>query len=186
MCGSMKHKTDKWLTVMILCGLLLPSGAWAQHMAVKSDAVFWSLLAPNAGVEVALNRKATLEISGAWKPWTVRNGETFRFWIVQPEGRYWLCEAFEGHFFGAHLHGAQYYLRHDGRIYDGFLAGGGFTYGYDWILSRHWNLEALIGVGYARLWYKERPDLPCARCARERFRNYWGPTAISLTVSYLF
>lgn len=182
----MKKKRDKWLAIITFCGLLLASGARAQRAAVKSDAVLWSVLAPNAGVEVALSRQATLEISGAWKPWTVRSGETFRFWIVQPEGRYWLCEAFEGHFFGAHLHAAQYYLRHDGRIYDGFLAGGGFTYGYDWILAPRWNLEALIGVGYARLWYKERPDLPCARCARERSRNYVGPTAISLSVSYLF
>lgn len=104
----MKKKRDKWLAVITFCGLLLASGARAQRAAVKSDAVLWSVLAPNAGVEVALSRQATLEISGAWKPWTVRSGETFRFWIVQPEGRYWLCEAFEGHFFGAHLHAAQY------------------------------------------------------------------------------
>lgn len=123
---------------------------------------------------------------GAWKPWTVRNGENIRFWIAQPEGRYWFCEAFEGHFIGAHILGAQYYLQHNGRIYDGFLAGSGFTYGYDWVLSPRWNLEALIGFGYARLWYKERPDLPCDRCARERSRNYLGPTAVSLSVSYLF
>lgn len=171
---------------MTFCGLLLASEAHAQRAAVKSDAVLWSVLAPNAGVEVALHRKSTLEISGAWKPWTVCNGETLRFWLVQTEGRYWLCEAFEGHFFGTHLHAAQYCLRHGGRIYDGFLAGGGVTYGYDWILAPRWNLEALIGVGYARLWYEERPDLPCARCARERSRNYVGPTAISLSVSYLF
>lgn len=186
MIGPKRNKTGKWFVVMTFWGLLLTSGVRAQHAAIKSDAVFWSVLAPNAGVEVALSRKVTLEISGACKPWTVRNGEHFRFWVVQPEGRYWLCEAFEGHFLGTHLHGAQYYVRHGGRIYDGYLAGGGITYGYDWILSPRWNLEALIGVGYARLWYKERPDLPCARCATEKIRNYLGPTAISLSVSYLF
>mgnify|MGYP003197203732 FL=1 len=182
----MGNKTGKWLAAMTLCTLLLASEVRAQHVAVKSNAVFWSVLAPNAGVEVALNRKATMAVSGAWKPWTVRNGENIRFWIAQPEGRYWFCEAFEGHFIGAHILGAQYYLQHNGRIYDGFLAGSGFTYGYDWVLSPRWNLEALIGFGYARLWYKERSDLPCDRCARERSRNYLGPTAVSLSVSYLF
>mgnify|MGYP005759402879 FL=1 len=100
--------------------------------------------------------------------------------------RYWLCETFEGHFFGIHMHGAQYYARTGGKIYDGYLAGGGVTYGHAWILSPRWNLEAVIGVGYARLWYKKRPDLPCAKCSVDKTRNYFGPTKISLSVSYLF
>lgn len=182
----MRCKAGKWFVIIALVCIGMVSGVQAQQIAVKSDAAFWAVLAPNAGVEVTLGRKTTLELSGAWKPWTARDGETFRFWVVQPEGRYWLCEAFDGHFFGAHLHGAQYYLRHKGRIYDGYLAGGGFSYGYAWILSPHWNVEAMLGVGYARLWYKERPDLPCAKCARSKSRNYVGPTAVSLSFSYLF
>ena len=38
-----------------------------------------------------------------------------------------------------------------GRHYEGWYVGGGLTYGYQWMLSRHWNLEASIGVGYARI-----------------------------------
>ena len=66
------------------------------------------------------------------------------------------------------------------------VAGGGITYGYDWILSPHWNLETLIGIGYARLWYKQRPNLPCAKCFSNKTENYFGPTKLALTVTYLF
>ena len=52
-----------------------------------------------------------------------------RFWLVQPELKYWFCEKSEGHFVGMHLHGAQYFGGFKKKRYDGYLAGGGFTYG---------------------------------------------------------
>lgn len=171
------------LVTMLSCSL--PHLAEAQNPAIKTNGLYWAALAPNAGVEFEVGKKTTVEIFGAYRPWTLRTPDA-RFWLVQPEGRYWLCEPFEGHFFGIHLHAAQYYALSRQKIYDGYLAGGGFTYGYDWILSPHWNLEALIGVGYARLWYKLRPNRPCAKCFSNETQNYFGPTKIAVTISYLF
>ena len=37
--------------------------------------------------------------------------------------------------------------------YDGSLYGVGISYGYQWIISKRWSMEATIGVGYARLKY---------------------------------
>ena len=31
--------------------------------------------------------------------------------------------------------------------------GAGISYGYQWIISKRWSMEATIGVGYARLKY---------------------------------
>ena len=70
--------------------------------------------------------------------------------------------------------------------YDGYLAGGGFTYGYDWILSPHWNLEAAIGIGYARLWYEESPRVYCEKCGEDKHKNYFGPTKAALSLIYIF
>lgn len=108
-----------------------------------------------------------------------------RFWLVQPEVRYWLCEKFEGHFLGFHLHGAQYFGGFDRYRYDGYLAGGGMSYGYDWILSPRWNLEAVVGIGYARLWYDKSPCIYCEKCRIPEHRNYFGLTRIGLTLVYL-
>ena len=88
----------------------------AQDFAVKTNTLYLATLTTNIGIEFAINHKTTLELSGAYKPWTVRKNTNIRLWLIQPEGRYWLCETFEGHFFGTHLHGAQYYARHKGKI----------------------------------------------------------------------
>lgn len=109
-----------------------------------------------------------------------------RFWLVQPEVKYWLCEKFEGHFLGVHLHGAQFFGGFDEKRYDGYLAGGGISYGYDWILSPHWNLELELGVGYARLWYKESPRIPCVKCYENERKNYFGPTRAAVSFVYIF
>lgn len=107
-------------------------------------------------------------------------------WAAQPALRYWFCQRFEGHFVGVHAHAAQYYGGFKQQLYDGYLAGGGISYGYAWLLSPHWNVEAEIGIGYARLWYKEGERIYCEKCSISRRRNYWGPTMASLSVAYVF
>ena len=65
--------------------------AFTQNAGIKTNLVHWAAAGtPNAGLEFALNRKYTLEVGGGFN------------WIVQPELRYWLCESFNGHFFGLH------------------------------------------------------------------------------------
>lgn len=171
---------------VLCCFLLVLSGMKAQGLAVKTNALYWFALTPNASIEAKLDERFTADLQAAYNPWTFKNGKKMRFWLAQPELRYWFCEAFEGHFVGVHMHAAQYYAVPKDRIYDGYLAGGGLTYGYGWILSPHWNLEALVGAGYARLWYKDYPNLSCKKCYENKKKNYWGLTKIALSISYIF
>ena len=115
-----------------------------------------------------------------------KNDKKMRFWLVEPEVKYWLCEKFEGHFFGLHGHGAQFFGGFRDKRYDGYMAGGGITYGYNWILSPHWNLEAEIGLGYERLWYKESDRIPCIKCYERKHKNYVGPTKAAISLVYIF
>lgn len=87
---------------------------------------------------------------------------------------------------GIHLHGAQFYGGFSEKRYDGYLAGGGITYGYHHILSPHWNLEAAIGIGYAHLWYKESERIPCIGEQISRDKDYFGITKLSLSFIYIF
>ena len=125
----------------ILFLLLVAAACWqtakAQDVALKTNALYWAATTPNVGLEVALAPKYTLELAAAYNPWTFKDDKKMRFWLVQPEVKYWFCEKFEGHFVGLHAHGAQFYGGFNDKRYDGYLAGGGFTYGYDWILSPH-------------------------------------------------
>lgn len=172
--------------ILLLVLASLPWAVRAQNVAVKTNGLYWLATTPNAGVEFALSRKVTLDLSAAYNPWTFKDDKKMRFWLVQPEAKYWLCEKFEGHFVGAHLHGAQYFGGFRDKRYDGYLAGGGLTYGYDWILSPHWNLEASIGIGYARLWYKESPRIPCVKCYENKHKDYFGPTKAAISLVYIF
>lgn len=158
----------------------------AQDIALKTNALYWLTTTINGAAEISIDKRWTLELSAAYNPWTFKDDKKMRFWLVQPEAKYWLCEKFEGHFIGVHLHGAQYYGGFRSKRYDGYLAGGGFTYGYDWILSPHWNLEAAIGIGYAHLWYKESPRTWCEKCHTHRRKNYFGPTKAALSFTYIF
>jgi len=158
----------------------------AQDVAVKTNGLYWATTTPNAAVEFATGRKWTLELMGAYNPWTFSNDRKMRFWFVQPEMKYWFCEKFEGHFVGMHLHGAQFFGGFRSKRYDGYLAGFGFSYGYDWILSPHWNLEAEIGLGYARLWYDESDRIPCVKCKTPKHKDYIGPTRAAVSIVYLF
>ena len=176
----------KLFSLMCMICLFTCTAAWGQDVALKTSGLLWLTTTPNVGVEVALTPKYTLELAGAYNPWTFKDDKKMRFWLVQPELKYWLCEKFEGHFVGLHLHGAQYYGGFKKKRYDGYLAGGGFTYGYDWILSPHWNLEAAIGIGYARLWYKESPRTICEKCHEDKTKNYFGPTKAAISLIYTF
>ncbi len=179
-------KSGKTVFLLLFALLMTARTACAQDVALKTNSLYWAAATPNIGVEIGLSPKWTLDLGGAYKPFNIKDDRYARFWLVQPEARYWFCEKFEGHFVGLHAHAAQFYSGWNGTIYDGYLAGGGVTYGYDWILSPHWNLEAAVGVGYARLWYDKMPDGPCVKCTEDEFRNYFGVTKLALTFSYIF
>lgn len=173
-------------SVYVACGLCLATAVQAQDFALKTNALYWAAATPNLSFELKMAPKATLDLAAAYNPWTFQHDKKMRFWLAQPEFRYWFCETFEGHFIGFHLHGAQYYGGFNDKIYDGYLAGAGFSYGYDWIVAPHWNIEATLGVGYARLWYKEMPNVPCLKCYQNKALNYIGVTRVGLSVSYMF
>ena len=165
-------------------------------VGVKTNLLYDATTTFNLGIEVALSRKWTLDIPVNYNPWTFSHGKKIKHVLVQPEGRYWLCERFNGHFFGVHAH---YALYNAGGIdlpfnmfpgfkesrYEGYLVGAGLSYGYQWMLGHHWNLEATIGVGYAYLNYDKYRCGNCGDFIRKGNDNYFGPTKIGLSIIYL-
>ena len=185
------------ITFLLL--LAAASVARSQSVAIKSNLLYDATLTLNGGVEVKFSPKWTGDLSANLNAWTV-NDRRWKHWLVQPEVRYWFCEAFSGHFVGAHLLGGQYnwgnlnmpfsFLGTDfGKLkdyrYQGWMAGAGIAYGYSWILSRHWNIGAEIGLG----WVYTRSDVfECDDCGQRIRRdvphNYVGPTQIAINLIY--
>mgnify|MGYP002495973079 CR=1 FL=1 len=67
----------------------------------------------------------------------------------------------------------------------GNLAGFGFSYGYQWILSPHWSIEGTLGIGYAHLHYSKYPCKECGKRLSVNNRNYLGPTRAAVSIIYL-
>ncbi len=187
--------------LLVLGGGLAFTGK-AQKVAIKTNLLYGATATPNLGLEVALAPKWTLDVAGGYNPWTFSDNKKWKHWLVQPEVRYWLCEKMGGHFFGFHIHGGQYNIGNvntdfkflgtdfsklkDSR-FDGWFVGAGVAYGYSWMLGKHWNLEAEIGVGYA---YSRFDQYQCVTCGSKveegKDHHYFGPTKAAINIVYLF
>lgn len=193
----MKLKT---FATLLLCFIaLIP--ARGQDVALKTNLLYDAVLTPSVGVEVGLAPKWTFDLSGQLNAWKVSN-HLWKQWVIQPEARYWLCQRFAGHFFAAHALGGQYNFGHIDLPFkflgtdfrelkdyrrQGWMVGAGIGYGYSWILDRHWNIEAEIGIGWI---YTRYDTFRCADCGRKvksnTTHNYFGPTKAAVNIIYLF
>lgn len=185
------------------------TAAASAQLAVKTNLLYDATSTPNIGMEYALSKKSTVNLVYGINPWTF-DSETHgerkaKHWVLMPEYRWWPCTVFNGHFFGIHAMGGQFNaasvdlplpgfffggdnLRtgvRDHRYQGGFI-GAGITYGYQWPLSKHWNLEAEIGIGYNYVWYDK---YRCGTCGGREYSghtNYAGITKLGLSIMYLF
>ena len=187
--------------ISLVC-LVMTTLAVSGQVAVKTNVAMDALAIPNAGIELGLSKKLTLDVPVYYNPfkqvmWREQEGKLFKLFMVQPELRYWFCDKFNGHFLGLHGMGGAYnttgidlpFSPFDDLAdfrYKGHFYGGGIRYGYQHILSRHWSLEATLGIGYAYVRYKKYPCEDCKPMADKGTENYFGPTRAALNLIYVF
>mgnify|MGYP001661118691 CR=1 FL=1 len=200
MTDRMKRTFIIWMvTALFVC---MCQSSYGQDFALKSNILADVTMNANVGAEIGLAPKWTLDLTGQFNGWTLSHDRRWKHWAVQPEARYWFCDRFSGHFLGFHAHGGQYNIGGiDGKInflgtdarklkdtrYQGWFVGAGVAYGYAWILGRHWNLEAEIGIGYS---YTRYDRFRCAGCGKKiesgKSHNYVGPTKAAVNLVYVF
>lgn len=170
---------------------------FSQNWGVKTNIVHWAAgITPNIGVEFALNRKYTLEIGGGYNHFNFEDNKKAHHWLVQPELRYWTCEAFNGHFFGVHALAGEYNIggvdiplgrlkKFKDHRYEGFAYGGGLSYGHQWMIAPKWNFELSLGAGYAYLTYDKYPCIKCGSKLESNDKHYLGVTKAAVSLIYL-
>lgn len=156
-------------------------------------------LTPNLGIEIGLGRRTTLDVSGSYNWFNLDgdngNNKKLVHWIVQPEFRYFLCERFNGHFFGVHALYSQYNIGgHELPLllgkgssnfrHEGMAMGAGLTYGYQLMLGKRLNLEFSIGLGYINLRYDKYDCPKCGSKISTENKNYFGPTKAAISLIY--
>ncbi len=170
--------------------------ASAQQFAAKTNLLYWAGTTPNIGAEIGLAKQWTLEMSAGLNPWTFNKEENtkMKHWMVKPEVRYWLCERFNGHFFGFHTGYAFYNISGIDLLftnkntkdyrYQGWATGVGLSYGHSWILSPRWNLEATLGLGYIFTKFDRYDCATCGKFRGTRDKHYFGPTKAGISLIY--
>ena len=187
---------------LIICAVLAMSAlsaAYGQKIALKTNALYWATTTPNLGIEASLGRKHSVQLFYGLNPWKQSGGDhtSLRHWLLMPEYRYWFCQSFNGWFIGAHLMGGEFNMASvdlpfgvfnelEDHRYEGWYAGGGITAGYQWPLSKHWNIEASLGIGYDYIKYDKFRCGECGERLKSDHTDYFGPTKLALSVLYIF
>lgn len=174
-----------------------------KNVALKTNMLYDVTATANLGLEFAIAKKWSLDLSGNLNVWSFSNGKRWKHWLFQPEFRYWTCGNLGGHFLAFHLLGGQYnvgkvdldflsflgdnFLEFKNLRHQGVYGGAGIGYGYSWMLSRHWNIEMEVAVGYV---YTKYSLYECAGCGKkvksDLTQGYIGPTKIALDLVYVF
>ncbi len=166
--------------------------------AVKTNLLWWAAgVTLNIGGELGLGKRTSLELAGGYNrrnlSGTEENNRKLAHWVVKPEFRYWLCERFNGHFFGVHALYGQYnvggydipLLFEKEYRYEGSAYGAGINYGYHLPLSGRWGLEFAVGAGMLRLDYSQSDCIKCGDEFGKFNKIYFGPTEIGVKVVFM-
>lgn len=192
---------QKMIITMIAC-IGFSYSAIAQKAAIKTNLLYDATTTFNLGVEFSLAPKWTFDLSGNYNPWSFSDNKKWKHWIVQPEARYWFCNKMMGHFLGFHALGGQYnidnidadfmllgtdFSKLKEHRFEGWMIGAGIAYGYTWTLSKHWNLEAELGLGYV---FSKYDQYECEKCGEkvesDKSHHYVGPTKAAINLVYVF
>ena len=199
----------KYLFIVVLLVVAFPAISFAQKAAVKTNLLYWSTTTPNIGMEVRLADRYTLNLEGGYNPFTLDDSKEvnrkLKHFLITPEVRYWFCEAFNGHFVGINANYSQFNISaveipeifysinaptgfvgmaKDTRN-EGWAAGAGITYGYQWILGKRLNLEATLGLGYWYTDYEEFDNRKCGLFQKSFNRHLLGLTKCGVSLIYM-
>lgn len=197
----------RYLLITVVLLTAFAHSADAQKVAMKTNLLYWGTTTPNAGLELALAKRWTVELSGGYNPWTFNKAanQKAKHWLVSPEVRYWFCESFHGHFIGINANYTQFnisgipmpntFFKFSSNIPEdisfadtrncGWALGAGFTYGYQFIIAPRWNLELTAGIG---CWYTEYDRFESRKCGifnQAIYKHAIGPTSLGVSFIYL-
>jgi hypothetical protein len=207
---SLKTMTiSKYRGIFIVAALIMSAAvgtagrAHAQELGLRTNLLSLATGTVNFGAEWAFDPRMTVELIATCNiPGLIYYGDKARNrklwnWMLQPEVRFWQTEAFNRGFFGIHAGGGAFdaggitlplgiapgLARHR---FEGWMAGAGVSYGWQWWLDERWNLEATFGFGYFYMKYN-RFTTPASTVIDRagEVHHYFGPSRLGISVTYL-
>jgi hypothetical protein len=160
-----------------------------SYIALKTNVPFLAVGIQNLAIEIKLHKHISIDFPVMWSIGDIEREHGLHTIAFQPEGRWWLKSAGEGHFFGLHAHAAWFNLKWEDTRYQSEqypLLGAGISYGYKLPFSEHWGAEFTLGAGYANMKYNTYYNIENGAKLDTRKRNYWGITRVGASLVYRF
>lgn len=186
MISFLKRITGKGIaafSMAILAGYC--NTASAQRIALKTNALYWATASPNIGLELRINRHITFDFDATYNNITIGKYDS-QVRMFTPEMRYWFSARPQaGHFVGLTGIATNYDMTIDKKTHDGDLFGGGFSYGYSFVLGEHWSLETTIGAGFVyrhELEYRQDSDYRPEKANIHK----WQPFPLKAGISFVY
>lgn len=174
---------------LLLLSILAAPNVKAQRLALKTNTLEYLILSPNLTVEARLSRALSIQLGVAANPVTKPiaglRASNFR---VEPELRYWFNRPMARHFIAVSATAGFYSIHIKDHIYRGDVVAAGLSYGYSFVLSKHWNMETEIGVGLGHFrGYNYKNTGAGSIPARPNFSRFLPvPVRFGLTFGYVF
>lgn len=157
-----------FVAILFVMAPLFMTRVKAQNVFLKNNILYDATLTPNIGAEVYIDSLWSVGIDAGMRIWPrskwVRR--KYRHLLIAPEVRRWLKHTGSGHFVGANIlythynivgvtfpFGLYHSVKNKRKQGDAFALGP--QYGYVWVLSDRWKLEAECGIDVGYAWYKE-------------------------------
>lgn len=187
--------------LITLAAVLMTLSANASDWVVETNVIPWIDGAPNLTLNYAVAPQHTVSLGGGFRPWPLgeRNEDHIkRYAYGNAAYRYWFCQKYDGWFVGGQINGGQYnlggvklpfgvkYVATDHRV-EGWVVGGGVIGGFGLPISKHWNAQFEIGIGYEYFDYKKfRSPMKCDPLYEKKHDHYFGPNDLSISLQYVF
>ena len=121
--------------------------------ALRTNALYWLGLMPNLGLEWRPAERVGIVVNGGYAPWFSDDWKhNWAGWFVAPEVRIYLGEKMNW-FVGPQFLAGGFNLKPGDKGYQGEVLAGGVMGGYRMKLSRCWDIDFTLGVGYVHLEY---------------------------------
>lgn len=182
---------------LIVLTLFVAHEAKAQDVAIHNNLYTDVMGDLSLGVELATKPRTTIEVYGSIRPWNGSASSVHKHWLVQGQYRFWTCQKYNGIYWGPFAHFGEYNISDttlplgflkglkDSR-YEGWLAGTGIGGGYEYAISKHWNIGGEIGLGYTFIKYKKFDCGECGSLTDKGNYHYFGLSKLGVNIIYLF
>lgn len=172
-------------------------------MVIKNNLIYDAILLPNLTAEIPFGRNYewSLGVSGNWSWWST-GANRYHYYRIQMAGvelRRWFGDQTDnplnGWFVGAYGYGGTYDIRlftnknsDKGRL-SNWSYSAGLTFGYTMPISKRFNLEFGLGIGYFGGKYDKYTIGECGDCIfpqqSTHRKNYVGPTKANISLVWL-